>query len=282
LINKLSLLIFCIFIFLSTFAQNHKLLDISWRNNWKMEIKTGAVSILSHIPDNYFYNTNNLNVPIGVLGPLGTLSLKKGLTPHFEMGYQFDYLRLQGQTANVEGVNLKVLTQMYTHNFLLQYNFKKNNEIIPIFNYFLYLKMGGIFMENNPVKQEADSPLTNIQNHAIPQAFVSGLGAGINYQLSDNFSLIGSLDINNSANGANDIFQLPKLFTSNHINYYSQLSFGLAWWFDIRRSASQKDDSSSIWYDSRWGKMEKRAVEKMKKGESEKVRTQHGTGAKFV
>jgi len=211
--------------------------------------------MLSPVPDMYLSGTNNLNIPVGVTGPLGSISLKKAITSHVEMGYQFDYLRLQGKVSNLEGVKLEVLTQIYSHIFQVQYNFKKNNQFKPPFNYFLYFKMGGNFVKNNPVKEENAPLSTNIQNKATPQALVTVLGAGLNYQLTDNFSLTSCLDINKSSNGVDGITHFYKIFySSNHLNYYMQASLGLSWWFNLRSKGFTKNDSYSIWYDSSRGK----------------------------
>jgi len=207
--------------------------------------------MLSPVPEKYLFNTNDLNVPVGELGPMVTLSLKKGFTSHIEMGYQFDYLGIQGNSKNAEGYKLIVLSQFYVHTFQMQYNFKNNYKIKPPFNYFLYFKLGGTFLKNNPVKAEDAPTGTFIQKSAQPQAFVYGLGGGVNYQLNDHFSLTGSLDFNNTTNGVEKILYFPKLFFSNHINFYTQLSFGLSWWFNIERS--RKNDSGYIWYDNSRG-----------------------------
>ena len=204
--------------------------------------------MLTPVTEKYLFNTNYLNIPVGYPGPMGTLTLKKGVTSHLDMGYQFDYLRVQGEVATNEGDKLEVLSQIYVHSFQVRYNFKKDNKIKPPFNYFLYFKLGGTFLKNNPVNYEQVPPKTIIQKSSIPQAFVYGLGAGINYQLNDNFSLTGSLDINNTTNGVGKIIQFPKIFYSNHINYYSQLSFGLSWCFSLR-----SNNSDYLWYDESRG-----------------------------
>lgn len=251
LIKSIYIIILCSFISLSAFAKNSKRKDISWRDNWKMEIKTGAVKMLTSIPDHYLFNTNNLNVPVGQPGPLGSFSLKKVATSHIEMGYQFDYLRLQGEAHNEDLLDHKVLTQIYSHTLQIQYNFKKNNTYMPPFNYFLYFKMGGAFMKNNLVdKANPDSIQKNIQKNAIPQALVLGLGAGINYQLTDNFSLTGTLDINNSTNGLDKNYMI--LNSTSHINYNMQLSFGLCWWFNLQLNNPRKNNPH-IWFDNRRG-----------------------------
>ena len=119
---------------------------------------------------------------------------------------------------------------------------------------FLYFKLGGAFLKNNPLDKE-DLPTTSIfQNSPRPQAFVYGLGAGINYQLNDNFSLTGSLDIHKTTNGVNKLTEFYKLFYSNPINYYTQLSFGLSWWFNLQPISFRKNDSEYIWYDNSRGK----------------------------
>ena len=92
--------------------------------------------MLTPVPEKFQFNTNYMNIPVGDFGPMGSILLKKGFTSHFEMGYQFDYLGIQGNVEHKEG-NLIVLSQFYVHTFQIQYNIKKNDKIKPPFNYFL-------------------------------------------------------------------------------------------------------------------------------------------------
>jgi hypothetical protein len=250
LIQLLNIIFFCGIFSFQSFGQKPKLKSISWRDNWKLEIKTGAGALLSPGPDKYLEKINYVNIPLYFPGPLGIFSIKKSIRSHLEMGYQFDYMRIQGK-VDVGSTAVRVLTQAYTHTYLIKYNLKKTNEFKPLLNYFLYYKIGGISLKNNPLDKlpEGTSPNSpDSGNKFISNvAVLTGIGAGINYQLNNNFSLIGSFDLNRSSDAIEDIYQIHKLFyhSSHSVNSYIILSFGLAYNFNF---AKQK---KSIYYKSR-------------------------------
>jgi len=139
-------IIYAGFLILPATAQNPRLNKVLWSDNLKLEIKTGAMTIMSPVPEKYLAFTNNLNVPIEVPGMLGIFSAKRSVSPHLEVGYQLDYLRVQGQARDADNAQLEVQTQILTHCFQGQYNFKRNDVFKPLFNYFVYYKMGEFFM----------------------------------------------------------------------------------------------------------------------------------------
>ena len=288
--HRFSIRIFIIVLFFSTlsiqsFAQEPKLSSrISWRDNWKLEIKTGTGALLTPVPEKYIDRTNYVNIPLHTPGILGIFSVKKGITSHFEMGYQFDYVRIQGNVP-VQNTDVKVLTQAYTHTYLVQYNLKKTNKFKPPLNYFLYYKIGGISLKNDPLDELPDGTVPasaeTKEKFASNVAVLTGIGAGINYQLNKNFSLTGSLDLNRSSDAVEDIYQIHKIFypSSHSVNSYISLSFGLSYWINFSRQkesayfkpknetdkrliqsriARKKGKSSpsnrSVWFDNKRGK----------------------------
>ena len=257
------------FISFHSFGQKPKLRSISWRDNWKLEIKTGAIAILTPVPDKYLERTNNVNVPIGIPGPIEIISVKKNINSHLEMGYQFDYSRIQGK-AKGGNTDVEVNTQTYIHTYQIQYNFKNTRAFKPLFNYYLYYKIGGISLKNVPMDQSPqEMTLASSEpkdKFASNVAVLTGIGTGINYQLNNNFSLTGSLDLNKSSDAVDEIYKIHNLFfhSSHTVNKYVGLTFGLSYWFSL---GTQK---KSTYYRSRneTDKQLIRARIKKKKGQS--------------
>ncbi len=243
------ILFYCIFSHQS-FGQEPKLKSTSWRDNWKLEVKTGTAAILTPVPDKYLERTNNVNVPLGTPGVIGIFSIKKSITPHLEMGYQLDYMRIKGMVDN-DISKIKVLTQAFTHTYQIQYNIKSTEEYKPLYNYFLYYKIGGISLKNDPLDQlphETEPGLSESRDKFVSNvAILTGIGAGINYQLNNNLSLTGTFDVNRSSDAIEELYKIHKLFynSSHSVNNYIELSFGLSYWFSF---GTQK---KSLFYNSR-------------------------------
>jgi len=235
---------------IQSFGQEPKLKSTSWRDNWKLEFKTGSAAILTPVPDKYLERTNNVNVPLRAPGAIGIFSIKKSITPHLEMGYQLDYMRIKGMVDN-DKTEIKVLTQAYTHTYQIQYNIKSTEDYKPLYNYFLYYKIGGISLKNDPLDQlqaEVESGSSVSVNKFVSNvAILTGIGAGINYQLSNNLSLTGTFEVNRSSDAIEELYKIHKLFysSSHSVNNYIELSFGLSYWFSF---GIQK---RSLFYNSR-------------------------------
>lgn len=224
------ILFYCIFS-TKSFGQEPKLKSTSWRDNWKLEFKTGTAAILTPVPEKYLNRTNNVNIPLRIPGPIGIFSLKKSFTSHLEIGYQLDYMRIKGK-VNDKNSKVTVLTQAFTHTFQIQYNLKNTDEFKPLYNYFLYYKVGGISLKNEPLDKEFVEP--NSENKFLSNvAILTGIGAGINYQLNNNISLTGTFDVNRSSDAMDELYKIHKLFyhSSHSVNNYIELSFGLSYWF---------------------------------------------------
>lgn len=226
------ILFYCIFP-IKSFGQEPKLKSTSWRDNWKLEFKTGTAAILTPVPEKYLNRTNNVNIPLRIPGPIGIFSLKKSITSHLEIGYQLNYMRIKGK-VNDNSSTVTVLTQAYTHTFQIQYNLKKTDEYKPLYNYFLYYKVGGISLKNEPLDKK--SVESNSENKFLSNvAILTGIGAGINYQLNNNLSLTGTFDVNRSSDAMEELYKIHKLFyhSSHSVNNYIELSFGLSYWFSF-------------------------------------------------
>ncbi|MFY9154020.1 MAG: hypothetical protein WAO52_18510 [Prolixibacteraceae bacterium] len=246
-----------------------KLKSTSWRDNWKFEFMTGVGTLFSEVPEKYLDRINNVNIPTLKPGPTAIFSVKKGLTSHLEMGYQLDFMRIAGD-VNQEEVNYHVLTQTMGNSFILKYNLKPTNEFRPRYNYYIFYRIGAISLKNNPTERRSDGSLApNIisasDNSFIKNvAIVTGIGIGVNYQLSSNLSLIGTVDLNRSADVVDDIYKPYKIFynSENTVNSFTSVALGLSYAINI----SEKKRSTFFNSNSETDKRLKQVRIKRKKG----------------
>jgi hypothetical protein len=232
-----KILILCLLSFQAS-GQKLKFKSTPWSDNWQVELKTGASALLTPVPDKYLRLINKVNIPLNIPGPHGSISIKKSVTPHFEMGYQYDYIRIQGK-VNVKNTDVEVLTKAYTHNYLIQYNFKKIVDDRPLFNYYLYYRIGGISLKNIPLGKLQDE-LGNVNIGSEEKllsniAVLTSMGAGINYQLINHLGLTCSFDLNRSSDAIGDIYKIHKIFynSSHTVNSYIAFSFGFSYSFNL-------------------------------------------------
>ncbi|MDP2338070.1 MAG: hypothetical protein Q8N05_16815 [Bacteroidota bacterium] len=225
-----------------SFGQAPKLKSTSWRDNWKIELKTGFGALLTDVPEKYLDRINNVNIPKNVPGVTGILSFRKGLTPHLEMGYQFDYMQING---NVEqnSKNYNVRTQTLGNSFLVLYNLKKTDVFRPRFNYFGYYRIGAVSLKNDPVEILQDGSQVSVagssgnNKYQTNVAVITGLGIGLNYQFTNNLNIVGSFDLNRSSDAVADIYKFHKIFyhSSNTVNNYSSIAVGLCYSFNLSK-----------------------------------------------
>lgn len=243
LLNRiLFLLLFTFCLFFLSYGQKAKLKSISWIDNWKIDVRAGSGALLSEVPDKYLNRINNVNIPLNAPGVTGILAVRKTLSPHFEMGYQFDYMRIIGNVVK-ENSTYNVLTQANENCFLLLYNLKSTQEYRPRFNYFGYYKVGGISLKNDPREIMRDGiPITGTGsmdgNKFIPNvAIITGIGFGINFQFTNNLSLVSTLEINRSSDAVAEIFYIHKVFyhSTHTVNNYSSLAVGLCYSFSFSK-----------------------------------------------
>lgn len=277
--NSIStLLLFLFFESLCTpvrsYSQDPKLKSTSWRDNWKIDVKTGIGALLSEVPEKYLNRINNVNIPVKVPGTTSILTVRKGLTPHFEMGYQFDYMRIQG-IVKLEESSYNVLTQAFGSSFLVLYNLIRTDDYRPRFNYFGYYKIGAVSLKNNPgeIKQETDLKHVSVSqdgNEFVKNvAIITGIGIGVNYQMNNNLSMVGTVDINRSSDAVAEIYKIHKILyhSSNTVNNYSSLTLGLCYTFNF------SEQKKSSYFDSRT-ETEKKLIQskiRRKKGKSSKA-----------
>lgn len=198
--------------------------------------------ILSDIPDIYLSRINNVNLPSHKIGMTNVFAVKKSMTSHFEIGYQLEYMNIQGNVKQ-EDVLYRVKTQALGNSFLLLYNLRKTDRYKPPFNYFIYYKIGAVTLKNTPreIVAEGQFPTkfipANNDQYIKNIAVMTGLGLGLNHQLSDHINLTGAFEINRNSDNGGDIYKPFKLFynSKNTVNNYISLSFGLTYSFNLTK-----------------------------------------------
>lgn len=234
----------CLFVLwgsiLQASAQKTKPISHMWLDNWKIDVRAGTGMLLSEVPDKYLDRINQVNIPVHVPGMNGVFSIRKAIHSHFEMGYEWSYYAFSGN-VDQENRSFRVQTKAMEHNFLLLYNLRPTYEFRPRFNYFVYYKIGTINLKNEPRLRLADgssdivygTSLTNAYAHNV--AVGTGLGFGINHQLSYNLSLLGVVEINRSADEASETYKIQKIFfrSKNTVNNYASLTLGLSYTFNL-------------------------------------------------
>jgi len=212
----------------------------SWRESWKFDVKTGIGTILNEVPAMYLDQINEVNVPVLKPGPSGVFSFRKAVSAHFEMGYQLSYFAVGGNVDQDERT-FKVRSKVLEHNYLFLYNLKRTDHYRPMLNYFVYYKIGSIALKNEPRLRLPDGSYgliygTSPNEPYVPNVAVGlGLGLGINYQLSYNLALVGTVELNRSADKPFEIYKIQNMFSqSEHtVNNFSILSFGLSYAIDF-------------------------------------------------
>jgi hypothetical protein len=135
-------------------------------------------------------------------------------------------------------------------------------------------------LKNDPIDVTIEASNESIGNFISNVAVMTGIGAGINYQLNNNFSLLGTFDLNRSSDAVEDIYQIHKLFyhSSHSVNSFIAISFGVSYSIDFakhkkstfykpitetdklliqskitRKKGNPQTSNNSIWYDDKKG-----------------------------
>ncbi len=219
-------------------AQEKGFFEGLFTDNYKLEVKLGSGSVITPVPDKYLSNINGVNLPIMKPGFAGLLLAKKMVSGHIEMGYQFEFFSLGGEVEqHASRYNLR--TTALANNFLLIYNLKNIRNPRPKSNYFFYYKVGAISLKNvprpiDPTDGSVGEPLGDkgfLNNVAVGH----GGGVGFNNQLTDRLSLTGTVELNRTADAAEDVYRVDKLFyhSESSVNSYFTLSGGICYTFNL-------------------------------------------------
>lgn len=215
-----------------------------FRGNWKFDLRTGYGAFLSKVPSEFLDRLNGVNIPVGVYSPAGVFALRKAWSPHFEMGYQLDYTRVNGFVGQ-DDKTFKVNTTAFTNSLVILYMLKREDASDPRLNYQLYYKVGSLALKNNARERFSDGSISPVpeQTEGDPfirgKALTTGLGLGANWRFSGNFSLLANLELNQSTYRVSDIFQPYAIFVHSPrtITSYGTLTVGLSY---SLRAVSQK------------------------------------------
>lgn len=204
--------------------------------NWKFDLRAGSLAFQSEVPSGFLGRLNGVNIPVGVYAPAGVCGFRRNIGPHFEMGYQLDYSRVNGFVSQ-EDKTFKVSTTALANNFLILYKLRKEDQSVPRFNYRIYYKIGSLALNNNARRQLSDGSIspepeqTESDSFIRKKALTTGLGLGASWNFSEPFSLVANLELNRSTYGVGDIFQLQTIFlhSDKTITRYALMSVGLSY-----------------------------------------------------
>lgn len=238
--NFLSIIILLIFCTLNVNGQRYEVVKKFWFNNWKVDVRGGVANVISDIPTKYLRHINFVNIPTNSPGPNISFSVRKGLSGHFDMGYQFDYVNVNGIVLQND-LDYKVLTQAFQHNFILAYNLFKQSTTKSDFNIGIYYKVGGISLKNYPRLINNDGSFSPIDindksnNFLSNVAVLTGIGINSNYKLSKNISIESVFEMNRSSDNGFDIYNIHKVFynSPNTVNKYITTTIGLSYSFNF-------------------------------------------------
>lgn len=237
---RVVLIIFMLFFGFQAYCSSPKLKSVSWRDNWKIDLKAGIGVMLSDVPKKYIERINNVNIPLTTPGAAGFLCIRKGISPHLELGYQFDYLQIDGKVTQ-NSIRYQVKTQAFGSNFLMCYNLRRTDKFRPEWNWLAYYKIGAVSLKNNPTQilnNGASSSGTGSSgsNSIIKNvAVLTGFGLGMNHQISNNFSVIATVELNRNADVVTDVYKIYKIFyhSENTVNNYIVAGIGLSYTFNF-------------------------------------------------
>lgn len=244
---RFVVLLFGVFLFgyaVPVSAQKEGFFEGLFTDNYKIELKLGSGSVITPVPDKYLSNINGVNLPIMKPGFAGLLLAKKMVSGHIEMGYQFEFFSLGGQVEQ-HASRYDLQTTALANNFLLICNLKNIRNPRPKSNYFFYYKVGAISLKNVPRKidpingsvgePEGDKGFLN--NLAVGH----GGGVGFNNQLTDRFSLTGTVELNRTSDAAADVYRVDKLFyhSESSVNSYFTVSGGICYTFNLGKKEAK-------------------------------------------
>lgn len=227
--------------------------------------------MLTAIPDKYLNLVNDVNLPVRTVGPASLISIKKSVTPHLEIGYQFEYLQIRGDVKQDE-LTFRVKSQALAENLTIGYNFRKTDRYRPRYNYLLYYKIGAVSLKNDPreIVPEGKSPskfVSSVHNGFLKNiAVLTGLGVELNHQLSDKLSLVCALEMSRNSDVAADICRIDKFFyhAASTVNNYATVTAGLCYTFNL------KDNKKTKCYNFK-SETEKRLIEYRRKHKKRKL-----------
>lgn len=231
-------------------AQRPFLHLVSPMQSYKIDVKFGSARMLSEVPAQYLDKLNNVNIPIGFPGVNLSVVARKAFTGHFEFGYQVNYIGLYGNVKQQSQV-YRVHTQVLENSYLFCYNLHRTDYYRPVNNCYIYYKIGAITLKNDPRLRLPDGSLQEIPGVKAQKFFLSngiavgtGVGIGLNRQITPNFSVLGTFEFSRSSDSVGDIFKVGKIFydSPNTVNKYLALSVGASYTFNLMQPRNKSTE----------------------------------------
>lgn len=215
--------------------------------NYKVSVKNGTAMLMTDVPEEYLPFINNVNIPTWSPGVSGAVIFRKMLTPHLEMGYQFEYMQIRGSVPHYGG-SVPVRTTGLGNNFTIGYVFRESWIDHPKTNYTLSYKVGGLTINNQYVNPES-APQNNsrfLSNLAV----VTGLVNEFTFNLNEKWAVLLTAEFNRSADTPRDIYKPWKLFyhSPNAVNNFITISAGLSYQFGLIKNSKNRVSKELPWY----------------------------------
>lgn len=216
-LGRSFLLLIPLFLPVHSIGKGTKQKNSIWAGNWKFDLRTGYGAFLSEVPLAFLDRLNGVNIPVRIYSPVGVFALRKDLSPHFEMGYQLDYIRVNGFVSQ-EDKTFKVSTTALANNMLILYKFRREDESSPRLNYQVYYKIGSQALKNDARQRFADGSLSPVPEQAEGDQFIrkkaltTGIGLSANWRFLPKLSLVANLEFNHSTYRVSDIVQPQTIF----------------------------------------------------------------------
>ena len=228
--------------------------------NWKVAVKGGTVMLISEVPvplenpRQYLQYINNMNIPVWKPGIAGTLTTRKMLSAHWEMGYQLELLQLRGEAMRLTTTGSRSVTSVRTtgvgQNFTIGYVFREAWINNPKTNYTLAYKVGSLHI-NNRDERDQNAPNGNVMVETFSNvAVITGLVNEFTFNLNRDLSLMLTAEFNRSSDTPRDIYKPYKLFyySSHTVNNFINISVGLSYQFGFVKNKINKDPKNLPWY----------------------------------
>lgn len=222
-------------------------------HNWTFDLKAGSGTFFSGIPDQFLNQINGVNIPSGLTAPTGVFTFRKEVLPHFELGYQLDYMFMRGQVKQEENTYL-VKTHTTSHNLVILYKLRGSSDLSAGMNYLIYYKIGKSGIHNDARQKFSDGTISTVPEYTESDKFIrdktltTGIGIGVTQVVSDHFKFIGTFELNRSTYAASDIYKIYKIFYRPEytISNYAFLAAGLSYTFSIQRHKNHNMKHSGV------------------------------------
>lgn len=243
---KTGIMLPFLFLFvISINSQAQRKYNVFYTND-RIEFRAGTGVLLNVIPLS-LNDGKTLQIPAGEFGFSGGINYKHAFSPHFALGYQFDYLHFSGKVYDNSGKRTELSragTNAFGNSITLEYYLRTCIEDNYKFNYNIYYKLGALslklangMIENQGIRQ-------NISISDVGIGLIWGLGIGVYYRLNDQMALIWKADYNHISATTDYFYRLDKLFadTPSSVSHYGITTVGVSYRFSHKKKITLRNN----------------------------------------